>query len=300
MAEACCVGERALVTGATGFIGGRLVRRLADEGWDVHAIVRRSLDDPVVKTLEPFARIWQHRDGASSLSEIVEGSQPDVVFHLASLFLATHSAADVEPLVRDNVLFGSLLLEAMHGAKRGVLVNTGSAWQHYENAGYSAVSLYAATKQAFADIAQFYAEANGFRCITVEFTDTYGAGDARAKLLPIMLRAERDGRELSMVDANVPLDLVHVDDAVEALVVAGRRAKRAADGTHEVFAVRSGQPLTMFELFAAWEQARGVGIAAKWGARPHRPREVLTPWTQGVVLPGWTPSVSLSAGLRSL
>ena len=94
-------------------------------------------------------------------------------------------------------------------------------------------------------------------------------------------------------------------------VVAGQYKITATDGTasavtastvakSEVFAVRSGSPLPVRDLFAAWERSRGVAIQAKWGERAVREREVLDPWTQGTVLPGWAPRVSLEHGLRAL
>ncbi|MCX5764726.1 MAG: hypothetical protein NTU67_08915 [Gemmatimonadetes bacterium] len=69
---------------------------------------------------------------------------------------------------------------------------------------------------------------------------------------------------------------------------------------HEIFAVRSGTTRDVRALFDTWATARGTVIPAEWGARAVRAREMLEPWSQGVVLPGWTPRVSLEEGLRAL
>lgn len=303
MAEVCCAGRVtrvAFVSGATGFVGGHLVRRLQADGWTVHAIVRRSPGDATLERLAEVATTHFHDGSTASLSQVVAGIRPDVVFHLASRFVAEHSADDVESLVRDNLLFGTQLLDAMRVAGVKSLVNVGSAWQHYGNATYAPASLYAATKQAFADLAAYYVVACGLRITTVEFTDTYGPGDTRRKLIPIMCEAERTGVELAMVGEEMMLDFVHVSDAVEALLVAAQRVRKAGDSNSETFAVRSDAPVSVVQLFDLWEQARGKRVAARFGAREYRRREMLEPWTQGETLPGWAPVISLPQGLRTL
>lgn len=263
-------------------------------------MVRRAADDPLVRALAAHATVHHHDGSTGGLARAVASAAPDVVFHLASRFVARHQSDDVEPLVRDNLLFGAQLLDAMRAAAATRLVNTGSAWQHYGNRDYSPVCLYAATKQAFADLLAYFVEAHGVRAITLELTDTYGARDPRRKLIPLMLDAERDGRVMSMVQGDLPLDVVHVDDAVGAFVVAAGRLLEPGAAAHDVFAVRSGAPIAVRDLFTVWERARGTPIAAQWGARSQRAREVLDPWTQGVVLPGWSPRVSLEQGLAGL
>lgn len=292
--------QRTLVTGATGFLGGHLARRLAAGGWEVHAVVRGADTDPLVTALAPHASTHRHDGSTAGLARIVATAKPAVVFHLASRFVAEHDGADVEPLVRDNVVFGAQLLEAMRGSGVTRLVNAGSAWRHFANREYSPINLYAATKQAFLDLLSYYVEAHAFRAITLDLTDAYGNGDTRSKLIPTLLAAERDGRTLSMVRADLPMDFVHVDDAAGALVVAARRVLASDTSGHDVFAVRSGVPLTLRELFAVWENARGIALKANWGERPLRAREATEPWTQGTPLPGWSPTVSLVDGLRSL
>ncbi len=300
MAAAFSVAERALITGAAGFVGSRLARKLADEGWEVHGVVRRPPGDSAVRELCTFASAHYHDGAIESLMRIVAQSRPTVVFHLAACFVADHRPADVAPLINDNILFGTQLLEAMRAAGVERIVNAGSAWQHYKNAEYSPVGLYAATKKAFADILQYYVEAHAVQAITLELSDTYGPGDARRKLIPIMLDAEKSAREMSMVSGDLPLNFVHVDDAVSAFVIAARRLLSSETNSHDVFAVRSNEPVAVKELFAIWQKARGAPLDARWGERPYREREVLDQWTQGTVLPGWQPRVSLSEGLRGL
>ncbi len=294
------MGERWLVTGATGFVGGALVRALAADSHQVHAVVRRPASDPAVQAVGAVAATHVHDGTTEGMMAIVADVQPTVVVHLASNFIAEHKSHEVEPLVRDNVLFGAQLLEAMRAAGVTRLVNVGSAWQHYHDQDFSPTCLYAATKQAFVSLLTYWVEAHGVRAVTIEFTDTYGPGDTRRKLIPFMLAAERSGTSMAMVPATVPMDFVHVDDAVAAIRVAVSRTEHAVTAGHEIFAVRSGTTRDVRTLFDTWATARGTVIPADWGARAVRAREMLEPWSQGAVLPGWSPRVSLEEGLRAL
>ena len=122
----------ALVTGATGFVGSHLVRRLIKEGWKTHIITRSSSSLTQIEDVADKIIVHQHDGTTSSMINIIKDAQPDVVFHLASLFLAQHTSEDVEKLVQSNLLFGTQLAEAMTLQGVTKLINTGTSWQHYE------------------------------------------------------------------------------------------------------------------------------------------------------------------------
>lgn len=290
-------GRRALVTGATGFIGRHLVARLLEQGWEVHAITR-----PASFTSVLPGRVQTHVDDGSpeAMSCAVEASSPDVCFHLASQIVGQHALGDVEHLVANNVTFGARLAESLARHRPALLINAGTFWQHVDGHRYSPAALYAATKQAFQDVLQYYAEVGGLRVVHLKLFDTYGPGDPRRKMLSLLMHAARTSEELPATPGEQLIDLVHVDDAVQAFILAAVQFASPQGPLFESFAVSSGQPITIRELTARIEAVTGRRVPVRWGAHPYRPREMLTHWHAGDPLPGWRPQVSLDDGLREI
>lgn len=288
-----------LVTGVSGFVGSHLVRGLLAEGWRVHGVVR---PESKVVPLSAVGEGWtlhRHDGTTEAMIAIMAEVQPTVVFHLASSFLSEHQSKDVVALVQSNVLFGTQVVEAMAQQKLRLLVNTGTSWQHYENRAYSPVNLYAATKQAFEAVLQYYVEACGLRVITLKLFDTYGSDDPRPKLMNLLKRVTVENQPLAMSPGEQRIDLVHVDDVVQAFLVAAERLRAGIVAGHERYAVSSGQPLSLRELVRQVEQILGRELPIVWGGRPYRAREVMQPW-EGERLPGWVTAIELGKGLGTV
>ena len=290
----------ALVTGATGFVGSHLTRRLVRDGWAVHVVVRPDSNLDRLKEAVGQVVVHSHDGDTQGMLDIVRKSRPDVVFHLASLFISEHHPRDIEPLVLSNLLFGTQLLEAMKDAGVTRLVNTGTSWQHYLNEDYNPVNLYAATKQAFEDILRFYVEVSGLRAITLRLFDTYGPDDPRPKLMNLLQKVADNQASLDMSAGDQLVDLVFIDDVIEAFVCAAMRLQAEMAGDMEAYGVSSGEPLKLKRIVQLFEETTGKELPIAWGRRDYRSREVMFPWERGATLPGWRPNVSLLDGLEKL
>jgi nucleoside-diphosphate-sugar epimerase len=284
------------LTGATGFIGRNLVASLVPR--QVHVLSRRGSN---VGSLAEIDGLHFHNyDGTTeSLIRALERAKPEIVYHLAAYFVAEHKTADIEPLILSNILLGAQLLEAMSMTGVHRLINTGTSWQNFQNQEHRSVCLYAATKQAFEELIDYYTDARGLIATTLQLFDTYGPGDPRPKLFNLLINADIS-KPLQFSEGEQLIDLVYIDDVVRAFLIAEERFIQQTSPSHERFAVSSGAPRPLREIVETFLAIAGSGLRIEWGKRPYRAREVMQPWTPYTSVPGWSPRVGLQEGLASL
>ncbi|WP_312841792.1 NAD-dependent epimerase/dehydratase family protein [Stutzerimonas nitrititolerans] len=294
--------KRVLMTGVTGFIGRNLAVRLVNEGWEVHAIVRNTskLNDCI--QLEGKC-VYHLSDGEiNSLIAILGRVRPDVVFHLASLYIVDHVYEQIPSLINSNISLGVNLLEAMVATNCLKIINAGTSWQNYQCDTYRPVNLYAATKQAFEDILAYYCDAKKVASITLRLFDTYGPNDQRKKVLNLIVDALLEQKILGMSPGEQVIDISNIDDVVESFYRAGLHILASNSPSNDVFFV-SGEQYTLRSLVASVAAILGKNYdCISFGKRAYREREVMSlPNVKELTAP-WDnfPRKSLREGVLSI
>lgn len=279
---------RILITGNSGFVGTFLCARLRKE----HELFYVARPHSPMHTPGAHDHTFFFADNnIGALTQFIRSNKIDGVIHLASKYLQKHEQQDIPDLIQSNVYFGTAVIEAAASAGVKWFINTGTIWQNYNAPNgsnvYCPVNLYAATKQAFMDIAKFYSETSNMRICTLKLCDTYGPNDPRKKILSRFDDIAQSGETLQMSAGEQKIDILHIDDVVEGFAHLAEMLQNG-DDLRDEYVLSSGQQLTLRELAAKYEQEHNVHLNIEWGALPYRVREVMTPY-KGDVLPGWKP-----------
>lgn len=244
--------RRALVTGAAGFIGANLTRRLVADGHDVHCLVRPGSDGWRLAAIAGEAEVSEiDLNDSRSLLEYLAESQPQWVFHLAA-----HGAyswqTDVSRIVATNLGATVTLGEACAKSDAcEALVNAGSSSEYgyvrhppAETEVPQPNSHYAVGKVAATLYLRFLAQRTGFRTTTLRLYSVYGPWEEPNRLIPKLAVEGLMGRLPRLADPNTARDFVYVDDVCEAFV---RAARSGGNKPGEVFNVGSGTQVTLRE-----------------------------------------------------
>ena len=187
-------GPVVAVTGATGFLGRRLVKVLAEEGWTVRVLARRDIADPAWRGLEPQMVIGDLAN-ARALAALCDGAQ--AVVHVAGLIKARSRAV----FDKANVEGSRRVAQAAKAAgARLVLVSSLAAREPQ-------LSDYAGSKRGGEDAAR---EIFGSDLTIVRPPAIYGPGDMETFRL---FKMASKAAFLPVLDPKARMAWIHADDA---------------------------------------------------------------------------------------
>ncbi|MBU2780852.1 SDR family NAD(P)-dependent oxidoreductase, partial [Acidithiobacillus caldus] len=228
---------RLLVTGAAGFIGFHLCRRLLAEGWTVRGIDNlNDYYDPALKRarlsqLEGHpAFTFQHLDIAQrdDLHRLFTGSRFDVVVNLAAQAGVRYSLEHPHSYADSNLLgFVNLLEGCRHqGVDHLLFASSSSVYGANSRLPYSEhdpvdhpVSLYAATKRAGELMAHSYAHLYDIPVTGLRFFTVYGPWGRPDMAYFSFTRKILAGESIPVFNhGQMQRDFTYIDDIVEAVV----------------------------------------------------------------------------------
>jgi nucleoside-diphosphate-sugar epimerase len=238
---------RALVTGASGFVGHAVCAELVSRGHEVTALVRRPGSEP-----PGTAAARGDLLDAATLTSAVNEARPDAVFHLAAEIATQRDPAKIE---RVNVTGTQDLLAACaaHGSPKFVFVSTvvtGDADGAVltEDTPLPVETAYGRSKQRGEELVR----QSGLPTVIIRPGHVYGPGGWYAE--EIVARVRQPGRFAVVGSGENLWDVVRVEDVAAACVAA---AESAPDGA--LYHVADDEPVTLYDFVARTASAVGVG-----------------------------------------
>ncbi len=213
-----------------------------------------------------------------------------------AVYTTAHDEKAIPQLLESNLTLGTCLLEGMSAVGCRRLVYATTVTTHCTGAEYRPLTLYAATKQAFSDLVEFYTSSGLLSAAAVMISDTYGPGDLRPKVLNLIRRAALAQTPLDLTSGRQLYDAVYIDDAVQGFM----QATAALDGGpgHHFFQLFHEAPRSLRDTAALMLQVNNIAPELNWGARPDPPNMPERPCRIYPPPPGWVPKISLAEGLE--
>jgi UDP-glucuronate 4-epimerase len=289
--------ENFLVTGAAGFIGFHLCRRLLQEGAQVtgidnlNAYYEVSLKEDRLKLLKNFDRFTFHKIGLENrglVEHLFRDSQYDIVVHLAAQAGVRYSLENPHTYVQSNIVGFLHVLEGCRyaGIKHLVFASSSSVYganKHmplsiHDNVDHP-ISLYATTKKADELMAHTYAALYGIPCTGLRFFTVYGPWGRPDMALFKFTRKILNGEKIEVYNyGNMKRDFTYIDDIIE--------------GTVRVM-YKMPEKITLLE--------RELGHKAEKVLLPLQPGDVVETWADVddlVMDVGFAPKTTLEEGIK--
>jgi nucleoside-diphosphate-sugar epimerase len=214
--------NKVLVTGAAGFIGSQVVRRLIDRGSEVHAISRTRTPDIGVRGVH-----WHPVDllEQAAVDRLLDSVQPEGLIHLA--WETQHGTYWNSPRNLDWLRASLALIQKFESLRGARLVVGGSSAEYHWDGGADLAeltsptapnSLYGTSKNALREVLSAWAPGVNLSWAWARFFNVFGPGEPPERLIPRTIRTLAQAGAMNFDSGVIERDFMHVDDVAAAVV----------------------------------------------------------------------------------
>lgn len=295
--------KRVMVTGAAGFVGAALVRRLLADGASVTALVRPQGRHARLEGLKGDLTFFPSDLSVLRTEDLLKADlRPEIIFHLGAYGVGP-GQNDPDLMTATNTRATGQMLEYARLAGVGRFVHCGSCFEYApgralkEDASLAPVSLYGQSKKAAGELVRDYWQRHKLPVVTLRLFTVYGPGEDSQRLVSSVINAVLKGSPLPLTGGVQTRDFIFVDDVIRAFDAAAR----AENILGEVFNVATGVETPVKDAVETIIRLMGSDLKPDFGALPYRPNEY---WhLSGDISKShkylqWWPKVSLEEGLK--
>lgn len=302
-----------LVTGAAGFIGFHIAKRLLEGGQRVISIDNfNDYYDPKLKEdrqaiLEKYPHYKMYRgclEDLALIKKIFSENKIDKICHLAAQAGVRYSLTNPHTYVQSNLVgFVNLIDEAKNaGVKNFVYASSSSVYGKNEKIPFSIddpvdnpISLYAATKKSNELIAHVYNHLFGMRCVGLRFFTVYGPYGRPDMALFLFAKAIGQGEKIPVFNyGKSKRDFTYIDDVVD-----GVAACLESDFSYEIFNLGNNKPVELEYFISLIEQSLGKAAIKEY--LPLQPGDVVATFANidySKEKINFTPKTSIEEGIK--
>ncbi len=328
---------RIIITGAVGFIGYHLSKRLLEENFEVIGIdninayydVRlkkarlENLNKNLLNNGGKFQLFQEDINNQTKVNDIFEKNNPDIVINLAAQAGVRYSIENPSAYIQTNLVGFSNILEACrnYGVKNFIYASSSSVYGGNTNMPFSEeqsvdhpVSLYAATKRSNELIAHSYSHLYSIPSIGLRFFTVYGPWGRPDMALFLFTKSILEGKPIKIFNhGKMTRDFTYVDDIVESIMRIIKRPPQPSKSfdtsnpnpstswaPHRIFNIGNSNPEELSDYINAIEDA--LGIKAKKSYLPMQPGDVPATFADCTNLSNYInykPSTSIKDGVTS-
>lgn len=217
--------KRVIITGASGFIGSNLARRLLRDGHEVHLLLCPQYNSWRIEAIRSDVNIHKvNLLDKENIMSVVNDIRPHWIFHLA-VYGAYPQQIDIYTMVQINIVGTVNLVNACLKSGFEIFVNTSTSSEYgfkdhrpVENEILNPNSYYAFTKASATMFCRYTAISQNVYIQTLRLYSVYGPFEEPTRFIPVLILNAFKGRFPPLVNPAVAHDFMYIEDAEEAYI----------------------------------------------------------------------------------
>jgi len=277
-----------LLTGATGFLGSMLLRRLLKEGYALTILKRSFSQTHRINDLMPSIQSFDL--DKTELVEISRHVKAHYIIHCATDY--GRKNVSVSDIIQANLVLPVSLLSLRDNFQCKCFINTDTIID-------KRVSSYSKSKKQFREWLEYFSDQ--LVAVNVALEHFYGPGDDKSKFISSVIdNLLRNADHIDFTAGEQQRDFIYIDDVVEAFLLIIKNASSAGKGFYD-YEIGTNRLISIKDIVKMMKNMTGNTVTKlNFGVLPYRENELMLSSvnTEKIRSSGWVPKYTIEAGIQ--